>query len=329
MGFDIDVLTTDPSGKLTKEETLNGVKVKRFDAWAPSRAYYFSRELKRYLGKESNKYDIVHAHNYQSFPLLYAAQTKCGNKLIATPHYDGGGHSFFRNLLHVPYKFLAADIFRKADRIICVSEYERSLLMPRFCLSPEKIRVIPNGINLDEFSQLTKNRKDDKLILCVSRLEKYKGIQYLIQALSKLDRLFRLEIVGKGPYKGPLVKQANSLGVAGRVTFWEELSRSDLLAKYGEAGVFVLLSRLEAYAIVVGEALAAGTPCIVISGPLSQWVDNENCFEIYYPINVDVLARLIAQVIGTKAGCTKLLGWDEVARRVASLYREVWEGNLG
>ena len=67
-GFEVEVLTIDPSKKLLKKEVLNGVIVKRFGSWAPNEAYYFSRELKRYLAKNSSDYDVVHAHSYHAFP---------------------------------------------------------------------------------------------------------------------------------------------------------------------------------------------------------------------------------------------------------------------
>jgi glycosyltransferase involved in cell wall biosynthesis len=73
---DVSVFTTDSSRKLPREETLNSVKIKRFDCWAPNGAYYFSPQLRKYLREVSGDFDIVHAHNYACFPALYAAQAK-------------------------------------------------------------------------------------------------------------------------------------------------------------------------------------------------------------------------------------------------------------
>lgn len=123
--FDVEVLTTDPGGKLPKVEEIDGITVRRFGSFAPSEAYYFSLELYRYLKKNSERYDLVHAHNYHAFPALFAALTKKKNKFLFTPHYHAAGHSFFRNLLHKPYKLVGRKIFEKADAIICVSNYEK------------------------------------------------------------------------------------------------------------------------------------------------------------------------------------------------------------
>ena len=319
--YDVRVLTTDPSGKLLIQEIINNVKVQRFKALAPSESYYFSSELKKYLVKHSEKFDIIHAHSYHAFPALYTAQAKSKNKLIFTPHYHGTGHTLFRRLLHIPYKYFGKKIFEKADKVVCVSNFEKSLVLKRFRVDEEKVIVIPNGVNLAEFKGLRKRSKDYNVILSVGRLEKYKGMQFLIEVLPKLGRDFVLEIVGKGPYKNSLVKLAKKLNVEDRVRFYQNLSRPELLQKYADADVFVLLSKHEAYGISVAEALCAGTPCIVAdTSALSEWIDNENCFGIDYPINSVELAELIHNIIGKRVESIMVLDWDEVAEKLVHLY---------
>jgi glycosyltransferase involved in cell wall biosynthesis len=322
--FEIHVLTTDLSGTLPNEELINGVKVRRFPSWAPNEAYFFSYSLKKYLASNLQVSGILHAHGYGAFPALYAAQEKKDRKLIFTPHYHGTGHTLLRSLLHIPYKFLGKKIFEKADKIVCVSNYEKGLIMNNFKVDEEKIVVIPNGVNLEEFRGLKRTKKGCKTILCVGRLEKYKGIQYLIEVLPLLESDVVLEIVGKGPYKENLVKLAKKFNMTERVKFFQELPRSELLQKYVDADVFVLLSKHEAYGLSVAEALCAGTPCIVANtSALTEWVDGGNCFGIDYPIDLDVLADLIMKVMGKRVCKTAVLDWNEVADRLAKLYADV------
>jgi glycosyltransferase involved in cell wall biosynthesis len=323
-GLEIDVLTTDPSGTLEREETINNVKVMRFKSWAPSEAYYFSRDLRRYLLRSSGFYDIVHAHAYAGFPALYAARAKEKNKFVFSGHYHGAGHTFLRNLLHIPYRFLGKQTFEKADKIICVSEYEKHLVLKRFKIKEKKIVVIPNGINLDEIRRYRKRSKNGRVILYVGRLEKYKGVQYLIQVLPRLSDDIMLQIVGKGPYESNLLKLAAQSGLEDRVEFSHDLSRDQLLQKYADADVFALLSNHEAYGIVVAEALCSGVPCIVANeSALREWVDGKNCFGITCPIDPQELSNLIKSTIGRKVEAPNLLDWDEVADRVLDVYKEV------
>jgi len=323
-GFEVEVLTTDPTGYLPKEEFIGNVKVKRFRSWAPSEAYYFSEELRKHLLKHSEHYDVMHAHSYHAFPTLYAAQAKGRNGLIFTPHYHGSGHTFFRNLLHVPWKFIASKMFRRADRVICVSNYEKGLVMSKFEVEDEKISVISNGLNLEEFDGLGRRKKNCKVILYIGRLEKYKGVDYLVRCLPKLDGVFRLEIVGKGPYKKSLVRLVNKLGVQNRVRLYQDLPRNKLLQKYVDADLFVLLSKREAFAISVAEALASGTPCIVANtSALREWVDDENCFGIDYPIEIWNLANLIDKVVGKTVRGIRCSDWGDVVNKLESIYDEI------
>ncbi|MEN3062097.1 MAG: glycosyltransferase family 4 protein [Candidatus Methanosuratincola petrocarbonis] len=322
-GYEVDVLTTDPTGTLPKEEEINGVTVRRFRSWAPNEAYYFSRSLKSHLARYSRNYNIVHAHSYHAFPALYAAQTKCLNRLVFTPHYHGTGHTFFRRALHIPYRCVARAVFDNADKTICVSNFEKHLVMRDFGLSNEDVAVIPNGIDLKEFANLKKRENDHKVILYVGRLEKYKGIDYLIRALHWLGNEFILEIVGSGPHREDLLRLIDNLGVKDRVKFFQNLPRDELLQKYADADVFALLSEHEAYGISVAEALAAGTPCIVANtSALSEWIDGENCYGVGYPINVEELAHLISSVAGKKidALTLQLPTWDVCAEKIIEIY---------
>jgi len=320
-GFEMEILTTDPSKRLPKEEAINSVRVKRFKSWAPNEAYYFSKELKKYLMKNSDNYKIVHAHSYHAFPALYAAQAKGRNKLVFTPHYHGSGHTSFRSSLHILYKFFGKKIFEKADKIVCVSNSEKSLVMKSFKVYEEKVVVIPNGVNLEEFRGLKKRSKSGRTILHVGWLEKYKGVQYLIKALPRLNNDIILEVVGKGPCKESLVKLSRKMGVGNRVKFYQDLPRRELLQKYVDADLFVLLSKHEAYGISVAEALASGTPCIVANtSALREWIDNDNCFGVNYPISLNELGNLLNNVIGKGVKGRRLSDWNEITEKLVNLY---------
>jgi glycosyltransferase involved in cell wall biosynthesis len=321
-GFDVEVLTTDPSGKLEACTSLNAVTVRRFKSWAPYDSYFFSWELGKYLARNVKKYDVVHAHSYHAFPALEAARTT--NHFYLTPHYHGRGHTFFRNLLHTPYKPIARRVLKKATRIFCVSDYELTLLRENFDLGENKAILVGNGIDPAEFQDVLGVEKSQTKILSVARLEEYKGLQYLVRALTAEGLSeFKLEIVGEGPYKPKLVELARQIKVQDRVRFSSGLPRSDLVRKYAEASVFCLLSKYEASGITVMEALAAQTPCIVANeSALAEWVDNVNCFATNLPPNPTELANLISRVAGRRTEGVALPAWDDVVRKIVASYQE-------
>ena len=318
--YDVSVFTTDSSGKLPGKEEINGVTIRRFRCFAPSEAYHFSLGLLKELKKV--KFDIVHGHAFHAFPLFFSRYAQ-RQKYVVTPHYHGIGHTAIRNCLLKLYKPVGKKALEEADKIICVSNYEKTSLLNDFKLEEEKVVTIPNGVDMERFKNLKKERSHLKRILYVGRLEKFKGIDYLIRSLPKLDHDVFLEIVGKGRYEKHLVKLANNLGLKKKVIFQQNLSRAKLMESYAKADLFVYLSKYEAFGISVAEALASRTPCIVASSlALKEWIDNENCFGVTYPIDIDELAGLIDEIIGKEVEGVKLLDWDDVVLELTKVYED-------
>jgi len=321
----VTVFGSRPSQAFSRMQYINGVRVERFRYYAHSDAYFFSLELPLRLRK--SKFEVVHGHGYHSFPLHYSTLAKC-KKFIVSTHFHGHGHTSFRDSLLRLFKPIGSRTLQKADNIVAVSAFEKSLIERTFNIDPSKLIIIPNGLNLSEFSGLTKHKRDFRSVLYVGALQAYKGPQYLLEVLPKLDDDTILQIVGKGPLKKTLENRAKSLNVFNRVRFYQDLKRDELLQMYTEADVFVLLSQYEAYSIVVAEALAAGKPCVLSrTSALVEWVDEESCFGINFPINLAKLAELINVAMNSvnkdkakKWIGTKILDWKEVARRLESIY---------
>jgi glycosyltransferase involved in cell wall biosynthesis len=328
-GFEVEVICTVPTARLQKHEIINGVAVTRFRSFAPGDAYYFAPQIYVYL--KAHSYDIIHAHSYHALPALFAALAKNERCFIFTPHYHREGHTLIRNMLHKPYKLIGRKIFEWADKVICVSEYEKRNVISDFTVPPGKIEKIPNGLNLAGFVNIKPHEKhnSERTLLYVGRLEKYKGIQHIIKVLPHLQD-FKLEIIGKGPYENALRKLAEELSVTERINWYKNITREEMLQHYASADVFLMLSTHEAYGITVAEALMSGTPCIVAMGSaLDEFVDGERCIGIETPIITGRLVKTVQQLknAGTKGKMdTKNLpfaDWNEVTDRLIELYRGV------
>jgi glycosyltransferase involved in cell wall biosynthesis len=329
-GIEVEVLTTDPTNKLAREETINNIPIRRFKSWAPMGDFHFSGELSSFLREHFFDYDVVHAHSYNDMPAYYAAQAKepreTTNPFVFTPHYHGRGSSFFTNILHKVYKPFGRKIFSRADLVICVSKFERDLIEQNFSKAKGKILIIPNGMDFGEgsYSRVVDAQKEipNDYILYVGRIESYKHVDRLVAALKYISRKdVSLVLVGNGPAKGKITKLANDLGIQNRITFYENLNEGQLDEKYRNASVLVNLSELEAYGLTVSEALARGTPCVVAkSSALAEWVDNSNCFGVDDPNNPLSVAGTIDGVIGRKVSGLKLPSWDDVAQKLIDAY---------
>lgn len=314
-GHQVEVVCTDPRGVHPKQDCIHGVQVRRFRSFAPNDAYFIAPGMFRYL--RTRDAEILHAHGYHAFPALFARMALKKERFIFTPHYHGRGHTPLRNMLLKCYDPCGRTIFNRADRIICVSGYEKQLITKKFCLSGEKIVIIPNGLNLSEFTNVTR-KKNPHMLLHVGRIEKYKGIQYILEALPKIPE-YTLTIVGKGPFEPELRHLAAIQGITDRIIWKKDLSRQELIQEYASAGVFISLSSFEAYGITVAEALVGGLQVVVNrNGALQEFADGKTC------VGIDPSAENLVAAIRSLKPATgyrkRILDWEDVVERTIQIY---------
>jgi glycosyltransferase involved in cell wall biosynthesis len=323
---DVTVFATNDGGLEPWNEIINGVKVRRFRCYAPSNSYFLTIDMPLQMRRE--KFEIIHAHGYHQFPLHLSTLAKA-DQFVVTPHFHGVGHSPFRNALIRLLKPFGKRSLKKANAIVAVSEFEKNLIRREFGFDDSAVQVIPNGVDFKEFVNLKKRRHDRRSILFVGYLAAYKGAQYLVEVLPKLDKDIVLKVVGRGPAKPLMEKRASQLGVSDRLEFYAKIPRDQLLQLYADADVFALLSRYEAYSIVVAEALAAKAPCIIArTSALAEWEDGITCLGVDYPISIDKLAEQITRALKGSYSTSefrkwygkKIPDWDMTAERLEKLY---------
>lgn len=133
--------------------------------------------------------------------------------------------------------------------------------------NPKKTVAIPNGIAASWFTERTKTTRyplpaHRPLHLgCVARLAEEKGIDILLRAIAEVSDT-TLDLIGDGPERSALERQARQLGLEHRVRF---LGRTDDMAHvYRVIDALVLPSRtIDPFGMVVAEAMATGVPCLV------------------------------------------------------------------
>jgi len=319
-GFEVEVVCTDLVGKLKGEEEINGVRVKRFKALSPNNSYFFAPQVYFYLRRADC--DIIHAHNYHAFPALFAALAKKGRKLIFTPHYHGKGSSKFRNLLIKPYRFLGSLIFKKADAVICVSEYERKLVSKDFGVGAV---VIPNGVDFEKIRKSKPFEFSDKLIFYMGRIERYKNICLLLEAMKYLDD-FYFYIAGKGNFEREVRRSVERLGLEKKVKLLGFVDEREKYKWLKTCTVFVNISPIEAFGITVLEALACGKPVVINrEGGLSEFASKFNCvFTVDSDVTPKELAEVIRMAAEIKADANlKEYDWRNIVEKTKQVYMSV------
>ncbi|MEM4275766.1 MAG: glycosyltransferase family 4 protein [Candidatus Nitrosocaldaceae archaeon] len=335
-GYYVEVYATDPKGNLAEREEVNSVTVRRFRSFAPGNAYYLpSRSMLTAL--KASDADIVHAHNIQALPLLYACIAKREwQRLVLTTHMHTGASTRFRNMLLPLYLRVVRDQIRsRADTIICVSEFEKEIVMRRLGIDSRRVMVIPNGISEDVFN--VKRIADDGFnLLSVGRLERFKNFDKVIEALHTLHKEYgykdaRLTIVGYGPDKDRLIRLVREFNLEDDIRFKSNLSREELLQEYARAKIFLLPSEYESYGIAAVESIAMGIPTIVNNGSaLVEFVKRGSAIGIDPPITAKKVADAIVRAIDFKPNDVResILTWDEVVDRLEQLYSKMVENSL-
>jgi glycosyltransferase involved in cell wall biosynthesis len=328
LAHDVEVISADLAPGLSRVEILNGVRVTRISSFAPGGAYSFAPKIFSLVRRSDA--DVVHAHNYHAFPALFASFTQ-GEKFIFSPYYHGKGSTPLRDALNKPYLLLGMKIFHRADKIICLSEFEKKLIMNKFPrIDAKKCIVIPAGIPIRQIEGAKGFETPKDIILYTGRLDQYKNVQLIIRAMVYLPDICFIIIGSYGNYKDELKDLIIRLGVSDRVKILGNVPDSEKFSWLKTCSLFVNLSGAESFGINVLEALAAEKPVIVnVEGGLKDFADK---FAAATPVNVDKfrddagirdLARLIKEKTGMKVhNDVSQYEWDYIVKRIESVYRE-------
>jgi glycosyltransferase involved in cell wall biosynthesis len=328
-GHEATVFTADArTAGAPRRQRRRGVRVRRFRGAAPGGAFHVAPGLVRAVRDASA--DLVHAHNYHSLPLLFAAlgthapALGSGAPLVVTPHYHGASASTLRDRLLSAYRLAGGWALRRAERVVAVSDWERARLADDFGV---RATVIPNGLDVERFAEGSDGDAPagrHPYLLSVGRLAEYKGVQHVIRALGDLP--YDLVVAGSGEYADELRAVARGAGVADRVHFLGYVPDEELPGLYAGAEAFVTCSGFEAYGMTVAEALAAGTPCVVRrAGALVDWTDREDCVGVGSEewVSPTAVADGVREAVTRSAPSEPLPTWDEVVAETETLYRGV------
>lgn len=197
-----------------------------------------------------------------------------------------------------------------------------------FGYGKERDFVLPNGLDGHEFYPLESVKKDLKTkFLYVGRLVRSKGIEELLEAYSPLlfDQRFQLTIVGDGD-RSEVVKQISSQKGSG-VVYMGHLDRKDLLPVYQESDVFVFLTHHEPFGMVVLEALACGSYCLVSSTMRGVFDEFEALGVLEYVDNTpQMVTKRMLELYGKKLSFDKKMSihryisqkynWDSISEKL-------------
>lgn len=294
----------------------------------------------RAVVKRTN-FDIIHAHDWLSFGAGMEARHISKKPLVLHVHATEMDRTGF-NGAHPYIYHIEREGMKRADRVIAVSGYTREVIHKHYGISREKIDVVHNGINMDEF----RTRYEDvqrvrdifgKIVLFVGRLTLQKGADYFLRAANLVLKHYpdvTFIIAGSGDAEKQLMEDAARFGISNKVLFTGFLRGHELNKIYQAADAFVMPSVSEPYGIAALEAVANGTPLIVskqsgVSEVLNHalkvdfWDTEEMANKILAILHHNSLYQTLHHN-GLKE--VERHTWQNSARKVAQVYHQLLSG---
>lgn len=301
------------------------------------------RQMKKEWCKLLNniKPDIVHINccwmPQSAFTQKWAQ--RLGYKVILTPH--GMLEPWIISRHYWTKKVPALLLYQKAaiknaDCLHATAESEKKNLLKLGYNN--KIEIVANGIDVDNIT-MKNNWERKKKILFLSRVHVKKGIEFLLEAIAMLKEPltdYTINIAGEGDadYIASLKNKVKELGIENLVNFCGGVYGENKWKLFREADVFVLPTYSENFGIVVGEALACGTPVITTKGTPWEELNTAHCgwwTEVGTEATKQALSSFLTLSVDTlkKMGCNgrRLIenkySTKKIAQDMYSLYNKI------
>ncbi len=342
----------DPFGLVCSPDDVAGATGGRVQSFAAEGASTLDRMrgVRRETGRvlRGQPVDLVACH----FALYGLPVLDRIRRLPLVYHFHGpwaeeSGREGERSLSVQAKRAMERLVYRRADRVITLSQAFADLAARQYGVRRDRLRVIPGSVDVERFAvpqsraeaRITLSWPADRpILLTVRRLMARMGLDRLVAAMASVVRAqpdALLYIAGKGPQAGALQAQADALGLSQNVRLLGFVPDADLPLAYRAADINLLPSDvLEGFGLSAAEALAAGTPTMVTPvGGLPDVVRDLSPSLIFQSSASEHLAEgLIAALRGdiqlpsgeacrTYAANNFALGL--CGRRVADVYREV------
>lgn len=197
---------------------------------------------------------------------------------------------------------------RHADAVITTSAYCRRAIEHHYGITPARVRLVPEGIDLARWQRLVAtvpHPSDGATILCVARQYPRKHVADLLRALTLVRQSVpqvHTIIVGDGPEHAALRALAAQLGLGNTARFTGALPDDELMRMYRQADVFCLPSVQEGFGIVFLEAMASGLPVVATSAAaIPEVVPQWQAGMLVPPGDINALVAALTELLGDAA----------------------------
>lgn len=297
------------------------------DIWKAVELYALKAEIIAY----QEDFDVIHAHDWMTFPAAVRAKKISGKPLVVHIHsteYDRSGE----NINHAIYNIERTGMI-EADKVIAVSGYTKSVIINRYGIEESKIEIVYNALTRDIFSDVIKKRKKfkEKVVLFLGRVTFQKGPEYFVEAAYKVMKQrkdVRFIMSGTGDMLFDMILRSARLRIGPNFHFTGFVTGHYLEEIYAQSDLYVMPSVSEPFGLAALEAACYDVPIIVSkqSGVVELLPD---CIKVDF-WDVDGLAywilrllsdeELARQQVASNRRRLRNIKWEIAAEKLRKIY---------
>lgn len=357
-GHDVHVLTFRQPDDESMRQSQGLVTVHALPVNLPMRGHFWvANVIQQNVGLlaecvqalvESEDFDLVHAHGWQTVLAGKAVKETYGLPLVFSLHdcerVKANGDLAGDQAYIAEMEAWGAG---HADVVLCDSHFLKQALVARYRAPHQKVQVVRPGVSPDEGEgatdvQLFRNQifasPDEKLITFVGRLTQAKGPEVFVDAMLRILPVYpnaRFAIAGRGPLAAPLRQRAQQTGVLPATTFTDYVTGEVLTCLYRASDVVVCPAFYEPSGMATLDAMLHKVPVVAsATGALVEIVEPGRTGMLIPPGNPNALAQAVVRLLYLENEAGKMaenahrevmLGhtWSRVAAEIANVYAKV------
>jgi glycosyltransferase involved in cell wall biosynthesis len=296
-------------------------------------------EIQRYAALASEiarneTFDVVHAHDWMTFPAGLAVAGVKGVPLVVHVHsteFDRSGLNVDQRIYEIERRGMHGAI-----RVIAVSSLTKNLIVHHYGIDEAKVAVVynaiesnGNGMDMEQYNI----HKDEKIVLFLGRITMQKGPEYFLAAAKKVLEVMdnvKFVMAGSGDMIRRTIEMAAGMGIGHKVLFTGFLRGNDVEKVFKMADLYVMPSVSEPFGIAPLEAMTHDVPVIIskqsgVSEVLTHalkvdfWDINEMANKIIAVLRHPPLASTLRQHGSFEV---RRLSWTDAAKACVSVYDE-------
>jgi glycogen synthase len=280
---------------------------------------------------QQTTYDVIHAHDWLTYPAGIAAKKISGKPLVVHVHateFDRSGENVNQTVYNLEREGMEA-----ADLVITVSNLTRQIVIERYGIDPDKVITVHNAVEPVDRPELSEVRKHlkEKVVTFLGRVTFQKGPDYFIEAAYKVlqkDPDVRFVMAGSGDLLNKMIRRAAQLHIGTKFHFTGFLKGQEVDTMFALSDVYVMPSVSEPFGISPLEAMRSNVPVVISkqSGvaevlkhalKVDFWDIDALADAIYGLLHYDGLKKMFIKYGKDEVDNLK---WDNAAEKVLEVY---------